>query len=180
MAFYTKEYLRNRLDGTSSEEIQQLINSFRAKNSYDVFLSHSYSDKEFIQSLILELESINLDVYVDWIVDPELKRSSITKHSIQIIRERLRQSKCLIYATSVASSRSRWMPWELGYMDGLVGKCAILPILERKNAIYQGKDLLQVYPYITLDETRDQVDMKRIRIHESTHDYTRIDSWLNK
>ena len=43
----------------------------------------------------------------------------------------MKQSKCLIYATSSNILSSKWMPWELGFMVGLKkSKVAVFPLLE--------------------------------------------------
>ena len=61
----------------------------------------------------------------------------------------MKYSKLLIYATSDNSSKSRWMPWELGYFDGLKkGKIAILPITESANDSFKGEEYLDLYDLV--------------------------------
>src|SRR4051794_31550207 len=80
---------------------------------FDVFLSHSFSEAEKIA-----LEAEGLHVYVDWIDDRQMDRSSVTAQTAEVLRARMRHSRSLIFATSNSSSASKWMPWELGYFDG--------------------------------------------------------------
>jgi hypothetical protein len=110
---------------------------------FDVFLSHSYLDatmnKAAMLALQAELESFGLTVYVDWIIDRQLDRSQVTKQTARKLRRRMDHCQCLFFATSANSQRSRWMPWELGYMDGRCGRVAILPVaLERHRTTFVG------------------------------------------
>lgn len=86
-------------------------------------------DKEVVKGLYNTLTEQGFSVYVDWIVDPDLNRSFVTKESAEKIRKRMDQSRSLLYAISTNAEMSKWMPWELGYVDGIPGhKCAILPV----------------------------------------------------
>ena len=178
MAFYTKGYLRNRSQQFSKAETERFILESKVANSFDIFLSHSYRDKEFIDGLFAELSEMGFTVYVDWIVDPELSRSNITNDTAETVRMRMKQSASLIYATSVNASKSKWMPWELGFMDGDKGKCAILPIMDYPNDTFKGQEFLSVYPYITKDELKSNSDKRKIRIHKSIHSYERLNEWI--
>ena len=61
----------------------------------------------------------------------------------------MRRSQSLIYATSTASSHSKWMPWELGYFDGFrPGFVAILPLVQSTGDDFAGQEYLGLYPYI--------------------------------
>lgn len=90
-------------------EARRTYNSldFTSQNNFDIFLSHSYDDKKYIYNLYKILKSYNLSVYVDWIIDSELNRSRVTKDTAELIQKRMRQSKCLLYATSQNASDSK-------------------------------------------------------------------------
>ena len=61
----------------------------------------------------------------------------------------MRHSQSLVYATSAASSQSKWMPWELGYFDGFrPGFVAILPLVQSTGDDFSGQEYLGLYPYI--------------------------------
>lgn len=51
--------------------------------------------------------------------------------------------------TTPNSADSKWMPWECGYVDGLNGKAAVLPITNDGSDNYRGQEYLGVYPYVT-------------------------------
>lgn len=42
----------------------------------------------------------------------------------------MKQSKCLLFATTENYLNLKWMPWEIGYYDGFTGKVVILPITD--------------------------------------------------
>jgi len=153
MKFYTKNYLRNLsssgLRGTKT--FSAAANENKHKTAFDIFLSHSFKDKEYISGLYLELTAQGYSVYVDWIIDPHLQRGNVTKETAEHIRNRMKQSKSLIYATSDNASTSKWMPWELGFMDGEKGRCAILPITEYETSNFAGQEFLSIYPYVGKD-----------------------------
>lgn len=73
-------------------------------DSYDIFLSHSYNDRAIIPALKAELEKLGYKVYVDWIDDKLLSRDNVSKDTAKVLQKRMKQSKCLIYATSENSS----------------------------------------------------------------------------
>ena len=94
----------------------------------------------------------------------------------------MKQSKCLIYATSENSSSSRWMPWELGYFDGIKDKMVgILPIKKYGNNFrddFKGEEYLGLYYYIDKDTIRGK-NKEALWVRESFTKYIIFDSWLN-
>ena len=114
---------------------------------YDVFLSHSYEDAEVIAGVKLLIEHEGLRVYVDWIDDPEADRSKVTASTAEMLRQRMNHCRFLLFATSKASPNSKWMPWELGYFDGMRhGRVGILPIVQSAGASFMGQEYLGLYP----------------------------------
>ena len=87
------------------------------------------------------------------------------------------ESKTLIYAFSENSSESRWMPWELGYFDGIKQKAAILPISKSSisNNSFHGNEYLEIYYYITKGLAQDQNEYLWVR--ENYKKYVRFDWW---
>lgn len=63
--------------------------------SFNIFLSHSFLDKDEVEGLYLELTHMGYKVYVDWIIDPYLNRNNVTKATANHIRNRLKSSKTL-------------------------------------------------------------------------------------
>lgn len=76
--------------------------------NFDIFLSHSFLDKEVVKGLYNTLTEQGFSVYVDWIVDSDLNRSFVTKESAEKIRKRMDQSRSLLYAISTNAEMSKW------------------------------------------------------------------------
>jgi hypothetical protein len=145
---------------------------------YDIFLSHSYSDAKVVLGLKKSIEELGYSVYVDWIEDRQLNRQEVTKETAHILRMRMRNCSSLFFATSDSSQNSKWMPWELGYFDGIKEKVAILPVTETSEAgdNYSGQEYLGLYNYATKDP--DKSGENHIWIHESPKVYVQLNLWL--
>lgn len=154
-------------------------NSFRSKDKYDVFLSHRYLDAKEVLALKTLIESFGLSVFVDWIENPELDRSRVTKETAAKLREAMERSASLLYAQSGNSQDSKWMPWELGYSDGLHGRIAIVPVTEQETTSesYVGQEYLGLYPYVSL-RTERVSQRELLWVQESGKIYVAINDWL--
>jgi hypothetical protein len=194
MALYKKNDLKNRafletksmkLGGYVSSDINKAAinqlnestNAFSESKVYDIFLSHSIQDAQVIYGLKLELEGQGYSVYVDWVDDKELNRSKVDKSTARLIRKRIKNCKCFIYAASEASKESNWMQWELGFADGAKkGKVAILPIedtfMHDKN--FYKYEYLGLYPYI--DKAIGILWVNGVP--SGNHDFSRFSEWL--
>jgi hypothetical protein len=123
--------------------------AFSEGKTFDVFLSHSYNDAEIILGVAKFIEDQGKSVYVDWIVDKELNRSSVNTKTADLLRTRMRASKSFVYASSENSPHSKWMPWELGFFDGLrPGMVSILPLVQSTDSEWKGQEYLGLYPVI--------------------------------
>lgn len=151
MGLYTSSYLKSVARNTPFVESSRLYSDTRSSTSFDIFLSHSFLDKAAVEGLYFELSRMGFSVYVDWIVDPHLDRSNVTKATAEQVRQRLGSSRSLLLAISVNASVSKWMPWELGYADGRISNCAIVPVSDDPNppSSYQGFEYLSLYPYVS-------------------------------
>jgi len=164
-------------------EFQEETRSFSEHDEYDIFLSHRYLDAVRIRALKDKLEDdYGFSVYVDWIEDKQLSRDSITKETAQQIRKRMSSCKSLILAFSDNSSESLWIPWEMGYFDGLKQLVSIMPIVERPTSYndyqYIGQEYLGIYSYIT--EEVDTHQQKRLWINDEVPEcYIAYDEWIN-
>lgn len=179
MKIYNGVYLRNLSRGKSTFMSSQILNeSKKTHTSFDIFLSHSYLDKEIIEGIYIELLNLGYSVYVDWIIDPKLDRSNVTKESASLIRRRLQSSKTLLLAISTNASISKWMPWELGYVDGNTNKCAILPISlgEHAPTSYTGVEYLKLYPFVKKVPTLGAGE--KLFVIEKEFEYVIFDNWL--
>lgn len=176
---YSAQYLRTLSKTRSSLSKAFSINESKERETFDIFLSHSFLDKEIIEGLYLELTDLGFSVYVDWVVDPTLDRKNVTKGTATLIRRRLRASQSLLLAISVNASTSNWMPWELGVMDGDKGRCAILPITETTSQTsFQGYEYLSLYPFVKKHPNHFQLE--KLWVIESSDTYVIFDDWLEK
>ena len=149
MNYYSEAHFRDYPEKLNES---QIYFSKCAKNDlntiFDIFISYNIKDKSIIRGVYNELTKMGFKVYVDFIVDSNLDRSSVTLNTAQIIRRRLENSKSLIYAQSPAAMISRWMPWELGIVDGNTKRCAVMPILPNSTDFYSKQEYLKLYPII--------------------------------
>ena len=122
--------------------------TFEVKENYDVFISHSYLDRELVDALYSKFEECGYKVFIDWKNDSLKDREKVDVRVALKLKIYMAQSKGLLYISTENSSDSKWCPWELGYVDGLKSRVAILPILD-DNKNFIGQEYLSLYPYIT-------------------------------
>ena len=184
MGLFTEVELRTRADRgvplqkSAGTILNERVVAKARVEQFDIFLSHSLSDQKLILGIWLSLEDMGYEVYVDWIHDRQLSRDSVTKETAEVLRHRMRSSKCLFFATTANSSASKWMPWELGYKDGQNKRAAILPVSRSSTNSYSGQEYLGIYPYVTEDPIQGQTQ-KSLWINESPSRYVSFDAWLN-
>lgn len=158
MAYFTKKeaYDSARKVKLSTEsysgKLESIVESQKYEYRFDVFLSHSVKDAELVLGVVGILKDMGKKVYVDWVVDKQLSRDSVTKETAETLRNRMKQSSKLLYLATDNASSSKWMPWELGYFDGLKsGKVAILPLVDSVDSSFQGQEYLGLYPALDKD-----------------------------
>lgn len=122
----------------------------RRDGLFDIFLCHSSSDAVLIGGVKRMLEDTGATVYVDWIDDPQLDRENVSAATASKLRQRIIQSACLIYADTPASRSSVWMPWEVGYADGSDRRVAVLPVVQRSDDEFAGREFVGLYPKVSL------------------------------
>lgn len=129
-------------------------------------------------SLDYTLESFGYKVFIDWIVSPELDRTTATRETADELRRAMSQSDSLLFAVSSSSKSSKWMPWELGYSDALHGKVAVIPIYEMEMAdeVYDEQEYLGLYPYVTINR-KAQGEVEFV-INEAIDKYVSLGDWL--
>jgi hypothetical protein len=117
------------------------------EDRFNVFLSHSSAeDEEFLLGVKALLEDDGLSVYVDRYSDPHLSPDRVTRATAILLRQRLRASASLVYAYSSHSTMSRWMPWELGFFDGMDRPIAVLPVVPSGQSDFRKEEYLGLYP----------------------------------
>lgn len=152
-----------------------------AQKNYDIFLSHSSLDKQFVLSLVNLFNKAGFSVYVDWIEDPQMERSNVTPATARTLRYRMNQSKGLAYVATSNISYSKWCPWELGYFDGNKnGRCCILPVLDSNDSRYEGQEYLGLYPYLDYEKVQGS-NSYTFWVNNPTNQgqYISLEDWLN-
>lgn len=194
MALFTEKQLISRVDNelrksfsniheTTFSKAKGFINESKgtqrlyATKTYDIFLSHSSDDARVVAGLKLELEDLGYSVYIDWINDPELDRTAVTKNNAAILKERMNQCEVLLYAFSESASNSTWMPWELGYFDGIKGYVAIAPISQSYSSSFSGNEYLGLYPYIDI-ATKMGTAQQYLWVNEASNCYVEYNKWV--
>jgi hypothetical protein len=146
-------------------------------NSFDIFLSHSVKDADIVLGTLATLEAFGFSVYVDWVVDPEMKREHVTTKTAAVLRHRMGQCELLLYLKTENSADSTWMPWELGYFDALKGRVGILPVVKASLATFVGNEYLGLYPYVdvaTIEGTGKEI----LWINRGPKEYGRLREWV--
>lgn len=176
MPLFKEEQLKRKVQNTSEFQKTRYIEESRKHETYDIFLSHSYLDKEIVYGLFLELTQKGFTVYVDWIVDPSLDRQNVTKESAELIRKRMKSSKSLLLAISSNIALSKWVPWELGFVDGKTNKCAIIPISNEKlsEKTFKRFEYLLLYPYVKL---ADFGNLGNFYVVDGPNNYEELKNW---
>jgi hypothetical protein len=153
-----------------------LAETASADARFDVFLSHSSNEpEEILLGIKGYLEDVGLSVYVDRYTDPQLSPEEVTQETAKTLRGRLRASQSLLYVYSRHSKLSRWMPWELGFMDGAGRRIAVAPVIQTVDDTFDGEQYLGLYPYLD----RTTLDGKRLLwINRGPSEYTQYVDWV--
>lgn len=181
MAYLTEFEVRERASRVM-QRVQktagQALTEDRAsdRDTFDIFLSHSSSEpEEFLLGIKALLEDSGLKVYVDKYSDPQLSPDNVTKQTAEILRARMRQSHALLYVYSQHSTKSRWMPWELGFFDGFNGRLGIVPVMRNREEIFKGEEYLSLYPYV--DRMMAKGGVEKLWVNRTLNEYAPLYEW---
>ena len=181
MAYLTESEVRDRASRVT-QRVQKtagrVLTEDRASDYdvYDVFLSHSSSEpEEILLGIKALLEDADLKVYVDKYNDPQLSPDSVTTQTAEILRKRMRQSQTLLYVYSQHSTKSRWMPWELGFFDGHKGRVGVLPVTRYQEEAFKGEEYLNLYPHVDRALTKEGVE--KFWINKTQQEYAPLYEW---
>lgn len=182
MEFVTKQQLRERYEQARRQSnnylfsAKQVLNEGRVADStkmFDIFLSHSSEDDQIIAGLKLLLQDLGFTVYVDWI-DQELDPNHVTPQTAAILRDRMSRCKSLVYAYSEHARTSKWMPWELGFFDGLKkSMIAVLPISDVNKKSLQGSEYVGLYYIINI------TNRNTFWVNDNSSKYVSLKNWIN-
>lgn len=154
--------LQNKSDASLLREARDTSHS-----SFDIFLCHAKVDAELVLGAKLLLEKHGLSVYVDWIDDPHMDHSAVTKENAARLRVRMQQCNRLFYLHTPNAALSKWCPWELGFFDGKSHPQAgvyIFPLIEA-GASYRGQEYLALYEPVELENLPPPVRRLPSRVH---------------
>jgi hypothetical protein len=119
---------------------------------FEVFVSHSSADNDFIRKVLLFLKYAKGGVngYVDW-QDSKLQHPTDAQ-TAKRLKDRIRNSRKMIYVVTNDSLKSVWCSWELGFADRDKGvdNVAILAV-KPNNGRWKHNEYLQQYPCISYE-----------------------------
>jgi hypothetical protein len=150
---------------TNSKKVTKVLLEEAAsttETSFDIFLSHSKMDEDLVLGAKQILEEKSYTVYVDWIDDPQLDRSAVSKATAEHLRWRMEQCEVMFYLHSKNASFSKWCPWELGYFDGLsinAPRTFVFPLVNRGEG-FDGQEYLKLYPTVDIDNLGKVTEVK--------------------
>ena len=129
-------------------------------NRYDVFVSHSSADNEFIKKVLLFLRYAKggINGYVDW-RDPQMQHPTDAE-SAKHLKARISEANKVIFVVTNESLKSVWCSWELGFADSEKGvdNIALLAI-KPNNGYWKNNEYLQQYPWIVFENNMFRVTM---------------------
>lgn len=148
-----REQLQGVITSSSYQLIQENVSNkigARLGTEFDIFLCHSTSDFEEIEALKAYFLTKGKKAYVAEIDDPLLNYKKVDLSTARKLQERMKNSKELYYVLSKNSQTSTWMPWELGFFDGIKGsaKIQVLPIIDKSETEileFKGHEYLELY-----------------------------------
>lgn len=159
-----------------NEDVRLLSQRQPGAKRYYVFISYRHEDRAFVPRVAQFLKRLQTGVYVDFL-DEELARSP-DNQTAPILRRRITQCSKLIQILTPNSAGSRWMPWELGLGDGVLGykNAVTLPVItDRQPRVTQ--DYLDMYGYIETAKSRDQsIENWAVRYPDGTAEW--FADWL--
>lgn len=136
----------------SPQALNEDVRAGGAVPRYHVFLSYRHQDRAYVPGVAKFLKQLQAGVYVDFL-DKELNMAP-SSQTAPILRRRISQSRKIIQIITPNSDGSRWMPWELGLGDGLLGfpNAVTLPVVNDYNTKVE-QDYLNMYGYIQTSGT---------------------------
>lgn len=151
---FIKEHGKGRIKKAMQDSrLYPLKEDFNQFTKYDLFISHSFKDKEKIIGLRELFEECGYVVYIDWIDDKNLNRNNVTQETAEIIKSRINASKGLAYIATDNITNSKWCPWELGLADGMKNRACILPVISGISS-FKGQEYLGMYPYLDYEKVK--------------------------
>ena len=149
-----KNYIDNeKVTNASGPQIlmkRLYVDELEKMKEFDVFISHNSQDEEKIVKFYKKLNQYGYVAYIDWVNDKfDLKRQWCNASTVQVIKERIKQSKVFVIFLSKSTLKSQWCPWELGYADALGKKICIFQYDYNTENVPQ---FYEEYPRVYIDD----------------------------
>jgi TIR domain len=187
MDIITGAYLDNissRLTFSDEQNFTQKrtrITEARVQGRVTAFLSHSHSDKERIKPIIKILNSVGVDIYVDWL-DNEMPTSTSGK-TAETIKAKIKSNKKFILLASNIAIKSNWVNWELGIGDGAkyIDNMMILPFKENHQN-WTNNEYFEIYPHLESENQYDYQTGQSVTYYVIYPDKTKLklQDWLKR
>lgn len=128
---------------SKAEVLNESIRS-RSYNEKIVFLSYRREDRQWVEGIVRFLKGIGVTIYIDYL--DETLEDATNESVAQKLRDRIKGSVKFITLATPNSSKSKWMPWELGLGDRIINypNVAILPLSENPN-IWPDQEYGKIY-----------------------------------
>lgn len=134
-------HIDSTLPNYSPEELVKFLNSnsVESKKKYDIFISHSYLDKDLVKSTKNALNLKNLSCYYDWTSDQDfLKRTLISDYTKEVLKKRIEQSEIFLLLLThnvIAEDKiiSEWVEMEIEYAKSLGKKILCINLANVKH-----------------------------------------------
>ena len=131
--------------------VRDSFDNIKKGNKYDIFLSYSYSDKDYALLIYAFLIEYGFSVYID-IKDDSLDRDDVDEKTAKRLAKIMNNCRSLIYVHTPSAKTSKWCPWELGYMLGITNfRCAVIPLIEDKED-FPHQEYLGLYPIVDFEK----------------------------
>lgn len=146
------------------------------KTQYDIFVCHSTGDADLLLGIRGVLEDLGYTPYIDWDEEAEPGPAAVTPETTERRRAQLQTAHSLLYVAGGAFRPSCWLPWELGYFEGLREKVAILPVKDYVTDAFDVGGYLSIYPYCLREQNQSGQDT--LWVHKDSVHYVAFDHWL--
>lgn len=152
MSYFSKQCLnelpsKNKKYNPKTIVVDKSFENIKNGDQYDIFISYSYSDKDFALIIYALLVERGFSVYID-LKDDSLNRNNVNGKTAKRLAKIMDESRSLIYVHTPSAKESRWCPWELGYMSAKRKfRCAIIPLI-KDNEEFPSQEYLDLYPFV--------------------------------
>jgi len=137
---------------------------------YDIFLSHAAADKreaDEVRAILMK----KFRVYCDRYDDPKLDRSHVNADTANTLKERMRQCNAMVYVATRNAPVSQWMPWELGFFDGVRGKILVYPVDEAALKAARNQEYLSLFKILQPGRLAQQMERE---LHDPMGDFREL------